>query len=97
MFEEPDMYMPDAIQQLCIHKIVYESTGQTCSDSIDGDCMYGDALDAIYFCAPTVESWYDEYCDNSVYKITFEKMHNSLNCAENKHISKASHLKTILL
>lgn len=75
MFEEPTLYMYDAIQQLYIQKIVHESTGKTPSESIDGDCMYGEALEAIGMCAPKVDSWYNEDYDNVLYKITFEKMH----------------------
>lgn len=75
MFEEPNMYMYDAIQQLYIQKIVHESIGKTTSDSIDGDGMYSEALEAIGMCSPTVETWYNEDYDSVLYKITFEKMH----------------------
>lgn len=74
MFKEQEVYMYEALEQLYIQKTIFESTGKTLSDSIDGDCIYGEALDAIHYVAPMVDYSYIEDFESVVYKITFEKM-----------------------
>lgn len=74
MFQGPEYDVFDIIQQLYIHKTVYDSTGFDMG-TVDGDCMFSDALDAIGMVADIIEDSYNEDYDSTFYKIHFDRMY----------------------
>lgn len=74
MFQGPEYEVFDIIQQLYIHKTVYDSIGRNIGP-VDGDNMFSDALDAIGMVADTIEESYVEDYDSNLYKFHFDRMH----------------------
>lgn len=75
MFRGPEYDVYDIIGQLFIHKTVYDSTGCDMGGSVDGDCMFSDALDAIGMVADKIEYSYVEDYDSTIHKIYFDQMY----------------------
>ncbi len=74
MFQGPEYDIFDIIQQLFIHKTVYDSTGFDMG-TVESDCMFSDALDAIGMVADTIEDSYNEDHDSTIYKFHFDRMY----------------------
>lgn len=74
MFQGPEYDVYDIIQQLYIHKTVFDSTGHDMG-LVDGDCMFTDALEAIEKVADHVEFSYNEDYDTNLYKFQFDQMY----------------------
>lgn len=74
MFQGPEYEVFDIIQQLYIHKTVYDSTGYDMG-SLDVDNMYSDALEAIWKVTDDIEESYIDDYDSNLYKFHFDRMH----------------------
>ena len=74
MFQGPEYDVFDIIQQLFIHKTVYDSTGFDMG-TVEAECMFSDALDAIGMVADTIEDSYIEDHDSTIYKFHFDRMY----------------------